>query len=267
MALSRHSRKFRSYHNKIGSSQPFYYPVVNWILHAEDVAKTGSRSESDRKLSQSLWDAVSQALTDDSVRLLWILSFPNHAGGHEDRCLFKSGFHEWTNSSSPTALGIASSYGLRDVLQQILSSGDDTSTIERGALGVNVVDNLHMSPLSWAAWRGNVDVVRLLLDHGADKETQDSEYGQSSLSWAAERGNVDVVRLLLDRGADKETRDSEWGRSPLSWAARRGNVDVVRLLLDRGADIETCDNTGRTPLSWAETTGTASELRGLLSRG
>jgi len=266
VALSRHSRKFRSHHNEIGSSQPFYYPVVNWILQAEDVAKTGSRSESDQKLSQSLWDAVSQALTDDSVRLLWILSFPNHAGGHENRCLFKSGFHEWTNSSSPTALGIASSYGLRDVLQQILSSDVDTSAVRRGALRVNGVDDLHVSPLSWAAGNGQVDVVRLLLDHRADIETRDNTCW-TPLSWAAERGNVDVVRLLLDRGADIKTRDNQYGQSPLCWAAECGEVDVVWLLLDHGADIETCGNTGRTPLSWAETPGTAIGLRGLLGRG
>jgi ankyrin repeat protein len=191
----------------------------------------GFQCESNRKLSQTLWDAVSQALTDDSVWLSWILSFPDRADGHENRCLFK--YREWTSSSSPTALGIVSSYGLYDVLQQILSSDVDTSTIERGALVVNVVDNLHTSPLSWAACCGHEKIAQLLLDRGADIETRDSEYGQTPLSRAAERGYVDVVRLLLDRGADIKTQDNA-GRTPLSWAEMARNTSVIRKLLGRG---------------------------------
>jgi ankyrin repeat protein len=68
------------------------------------------------------------------------------------------------------------------------------------------------------------------------------------LSWAAERGHVDTVKLLLERGAEVDSKDND-GRTPLSWAARRPEA-VVKLLLERGAELDSKDNYGRTPLSW-----------------
>ena len=46
------------------------------------------------------------------------------------------------------------------------------------------------------------------------------------LYWAAENGYVEMVRLLLDRGADVRARGDE----ALHWAASRGHVEVVELL-------------------------------------
>src|SRR5437764_3870342 len=56
-----------------------------------------------------------------------------------------------------------------------------------------------------------------------------------SLLWAAEHGYTDLVRFLLDHGADIEDRADE-GESPLMLAAFGGHRDTVQLLLDRGAD-------------------------------
>ena len=220
------------------------------------------------------YGTLSRFLTDDPVRQLWVSPFPSYPDVHKGRSLYFSG------GCSFSALCIASSYGLYDVLQQILSSGIDPIDPERG---VNCVDGGGRSPLSWAASRGYMGValalldcgadietrdnrgktplswaaenehngvVQLLLDRGADIETRDSGNGQTPLSWAAMNGRNGVVQLLLGRGADTERRDSEWGRTPLSWAAERGRDRVVQLLLDRGANIESGDNWGLTPLPW-----------------
>ena len=45
---------------------------------------------------------------------------------------------------------------------------------------------------------GYTDVVKLLLDHGADVHA----YGDEALIWTSERGHNDVIKLLLDHGAD-----------------------------------------------------------------
>jgi uncharacterized protein len=67
---------------------------------------------------------------------------------------------------------------------------------------------------------------------------------------AAGRGNVAVVRLLLDRGA---AHFQEWcdDHTLLAEAARRGHVDVAQLLIDRGADLQAVGRDGLTPLAWA----------------
>jgi len=61
-----------------------------------------------------------------------------------------------------------------------------------------------------AAERGHLDVVKLLLEHGADPNVQDDE-GETPLHHAAAwRDNVDIVRLLLEHGADPGTPASSW---------------------------------------------------------
>ena len=65
---------------------------------------------------------------------------------------------------------------------------------------------------------------------------------------AAEKGRIDVVRLLLDAGADVDQREgSDW--TALFSAASEGHLEVVELLLDAGADFNVKDGSGETPLA------------------
>jgi ankyrin repeat protein len=51
--------------------------------------------------------------------------------------------------------------------------------------------------------------------------------------WASRNGHVEVLKLLLDHGANVHAI-SDW---TLRWASQNGHVDVVKLLLDHGADV------------------------------
>jgi len=65
-------------------------------------------------------------------------------------------------------------------------------------------------------------------------------------------GRTDVVRALLDAGADVDARG--WSNfTPLDQAAMHGRVDTVRLLVERGADLSDCafGDEGVTPLDCA----------------
>ena len=70
------------------------------------------------------------------------------------------------------------------------------------------------------------------------------------LSRAAAENRVDIVRLLIEQGADVAVQD-EFGATPLHIAARNSALEMARLLIDRGADIEVKDEDGRTPLIYA----------------
>jgi len=67
---------------------------------------------------------------------------------------------------------------------------------------------------------------------------------------AATRGDVKLVKELLDEGAYVNVRDPE-GRTPLTEAIWSNNGELVRLLLDHGANPNTRKNDGATPLSIA----------------
>jgi ankyrin repeat protein len=91
----------------------------------------------------------------------------------------------------------------------------------------------HDTFLMVAARWGHVDMVRFLLDRGADIEGTD-DLGATALMRAADAGHAEIVRMLLDRGANVDHDD--WSdQTPLSEAATAGHLEIVELLIARGA--------------------------------
>lgn len=91
--------------------------------------------------------------------------------------------------------------------------------------------------LMWAAYRGHSDIVAYMLDKGADIFAH-GNYHLGSLLWAAGRGHTEVVRLLVRHGAKINVGD-KYGTTALVWACRRGNADIVEILLKAGANVDT----------------------------
>ncbi len=75
-------------------------------------------------------------------------------------------------------------------------------------------------------------------------------YGMTALHWAAAQGHAEIVKLLLDYGANINLRNRE-GNTPLHLAARNGNLSTVKLLLARGANATIVNRDGQTPLALA----------------
>ena len=105
-----------------------------------------------------------------------------------------------------------------------------------------------------AAEYGNIEAVRLMLELGFPVNTRAGEHGCTALHTSAVSGSAELVRLLIDAGADLEARDATWNDTPLGWAIvgsgfGRGDpnsrhspnadfVDTVRTLIEAGASLE-----------------------------
>jgi len=76
--------------------------------------------------------------------------------------------------------------------------------------------------------------ARLLIRYGADVNYVDDEYRSTPLGYAARWGHIEMVKLLLDSGADPNKSGASWS-TPLSWARRKHHAQVETLLLDGGA--------------------------------
>jgi ankyrin repeat protein len=91
------------------------------------------------------------------------------------------------------------------------------------------------TPLHWAVYRVDVELVAALLGRGADPDVVNA-FGSSPLAEAVKVGNAAMVGMLLDAGADPNMANED-GQTPLMLAARTGVVDVARLLVAEGADV------------------------------
>jgi ankyrin repeat protein len=120
-----------------------------------------------------------------------------------------------------------------------------------------------------AAKKGEFAAVKALLD--ADPtliDARDAD-GSTPLHCAAWKGNDQVVALLIERGASLsvENDNDHWGGTPLHAAAHGNNREAARLLLEHGADPGFRSRNGRTPLEETEfhnATAVAKLLRSAL---
>jgi ankyrin repeat protein len=109
------------------------------------------------------------------------------------------------------------------------------------------------NPLYYAALVGLEDLVRLLLDKGADVNAQGGRYG-NALQAASWRRHEQVVKTLLDKAADVNAQSREYGNA-LQAASEGGHEQVVKTLLDKGAEVKAPDRICRTTLLLAAENG------------
>ena len=122
------------------------------------------------------------------------------------------------------------------------------------------------APVADAAMRQDADTVRGLIARGGDPDAAHGD-GMTALHWAARHGDVEVVELLLDAGADVEARTRLGGHTPLHVASRSARAAVVAALLEAGADATAITSTGATALHFAAGSGAAGAIAALLDHG
>jgi ankyrin repeat protein len=85
-----------------------------------------------------------------------------------------------------------------------------------------------------ASANGHLDVVKLLLESGADVHA----YDNGAIRMASYYGHLDVVKLLVESGADVHPYDN----LAIRHASRNGHLAVVKLLVESGADVHAQNN-------------------------
>lgn len=111
-----------------------------------------------------------------------------------------------------------------DILQLLLDYGADP----------NAKDRYSWSLLHYTVYDGNVDMTRMLLDKGALVNVIENEFGRTPLSYAAEKGYISLVEMLIQQKADVNAKDFR-GRTPLDNAKDHSQDEMIKLLRDHGA--------------------------------
>jgi ankyrin repeat protein len=102
-----------------------------------------------------------------------------------------------------------------------------------------------------AAGAGNINEVDKLLKQGVNPDAAVDNSGITALMQAARIGDVEIVKLLLNKGANVNAQ-AGMGTTALMNAAAIGNLEMAKTLIDKGADVNTQDAQGLTALSHAK---------------
>ena len=230
---------FGDAHAKIAMSCITYLGFTTFA-HADSSVPTNDPFEHSEELRRypltryavSTW-AHHARMTEDRNFMDTLLSFLNCKNnvGRAIRLEPQLGRYSRCPAEQSSAIHIAAMYGLGHAIQRLLDEG--TSADFRDSRG--------RTPLFLAAMMGELDVVKLLLardDVDINAQTE-PPYSMTPLYVAAEGSRVEVLRTLLQNGADVNLRS--WRGSALNRAVSSGNATSIELLLEAGADPDSRD--------------------------
>lgn len=120
------------------------------------------------------------------------------------------------------------------------------------------------SGLMIGAWEGNLDLMRLFIERGADINRANAN-GETPIVMAAWRGNLAAVKWLLERGAQINAPKRQW--SALHYAVFAGHEEVADYLLAQGADIDAQSTNGSSVLMMAIYEGRQDLAKKLIEKG
>jgi ankyrin repeat protein len=131
---------------------------------------------------------------------------------------------------------------------------------------VNAAQPDGSTPLHWAVYRVDEELVKALLARGAKANVLNA-YGSSPLAEAVRVANVNIVTMLLDAGADAN-RANEDGETPVMLAASTGAVKVAEALIRHGADVNSREQfRNQSALMWAAAESHPEMVAFLVSKG
>jgi len=136
-----------------------------------------------------------------------------------------------SSSHNQTALEIASVWGHREIVELLMPHLDPKRDMTTALVN--------------AAWKGYNDIVRLLLEAGADPNVVRKKNRRLPLLIAVEEDNYETVKLLLQYGANANQTSGRYNVAPLQSAVSRGHINIAESLIQGGANIAVLDSTDR----------------------
>ena len=141
--------------------------------------------------------------------------------------------------------------GLNDVIKTILEADD-----------MNVL----LEALFLATKLGNLQIVKCLVENGADINQKGGYLNETVLMLASDKGDLNLVKYLVENGADVNEEDKDES-TPLLLATDSGDLEKVKYLVENGADVNAVNNINQTALHLASENGYLEIVEYLIKNG
>jgi ankyrin repeat protein len=171
----------------------------------------------------------------------------------------------WAGEGAPGSDPVPVETATANLLAAI--DGDDTAKVRlmlKDRKLVNAPDSEGSSPLMHATLNGDLNILKLLLQRGADPNVRNYD-GATALLWAVD--DLAKVKLLLDAGADVNAKTKHGSTALLAACLRFGSGAITAELLKHGADVAVMDSEDLTPLLRAAMSGDTETMKQLLAVG
>ena len=157
----------------------------------------------------------------------------------------------------------------RNLLHAAAEGGNISIVKSMHSCGIDIDskdDESSVTPLIIAANKNHVEVMKYLLQKGADISLTTGSCERNALHIASQNGSVAAIEMLLSYNLRPDSRDGK-GNTPLACAAAYGHIEAVNCLLKHGADPELKGEDGRSLLHFAAQSGNVIIIETMLSKG
>lgn len=159
---------------------------------------------------------------------------------------------------------VSEAFDFTNVLEACCDKG--VESLSESTSDVDCGNRHSVAALMAACETGGVDVVRALIEKGADVHATELPEAKTALHCASGYGHEAIVTLLIDSGADVNAKSTN-NATPLHFASHMGSLEVTKLLLDCGADVNATTTKNVTPLHLASEYGHDDVTRLLIRHG
>jgi ankyrin repeat protein len=200
---------------------------INQIL---EMIKTGNNEQLELVLKNN--PAVAEQKTDNGISLLQFAAY----------------------CRNDFAVALFRKYKCQIDIYEAASVGDIVvlkNKLERQPALLNTYSADGFTPLGLASYFGHYDVVKILLEKGADPDlVSKNQFKVAPIHSACAASGYEIAKILIEFKADVNAKQMQ-GVTPLHSAAHNGNKQLVQLLIESGASLNSIMDNGQTPLSLA----------------
>jgi len=125
------------------------------------------------------------------------------------------------------------------IIHDLAKQGDVLGTeimFERGHY-IDLKNEIGKTPLHIAAFFGHIDIVRFLVENGADINKEIESSGQTALYMAVLQNHYQIIRYLIKNGAFVNVTDKITGKTLLHIAAKKGDVQMTGILISAKINV------------------------------